>query len=161
MTVEALRKFTSSWVHPDFGPVPVPPEALDRAQARFETYFPRSYRDCMVEVGAPSAAHTLSTTIIDRNLGIPCIGDFLRPEDLVATTEQWREVGLPENMVAFATTGDGDLYCLEVVPEDVGVLEDATVWYFDHEEREVESLDLGFTRWLALYANIPNPPPLG
>jgi hypothetical protein len=160
VTVATLRKFTEAWVHPDFGPVPVSPEALDRAEARLETYLPRSFRECMIQVGPPSTALSLLSTIVDRRLDIPDIGDFLGPEELIATTESWRESGLPENMVAFATTGGGDLYCFEVVPEDAAVPDDAVVWYFDHEEQAVESLDLPFSKWLALYANIPNPPSL-
>jgi SMI1-KNR4 cell-wall len=158
MTVATLKKFISAWVHPDYGPIPVTQEALDRAEARLDTYLPRSYRRCMIEVGPPGTALSLLTTIVDRRLDLPSIGDFLSPEDVMSTTEDWREAGLPENMVAFATSGGGDLYCFEVVPEGAAVPEDATVWYFDHEERETESLNLNFSEWLALYANISNPP---
>ncbi len=160
MTVEALKKFVSAWVHPDYGPIPVDPVALDRAEARLETYLPVSYRQCMSQVGPPSAAISLLSTIVDRRLDIPDIGDFFDADRMIEETEGWREAGLPENMIAFAATGSGDLYCFEVVPETAPVPIDATVWYFDHEEREVESLDLPFTKWLALYANIPDPPSL-
>ena len=160
MTVATLKKFVGAWVHPDYGPIPVSEEALDRAEARLETYFPRFYRQCMVEVGPPCTALSLLSTIVDRSLDLPSIGDFLTPEDIMSTTERWREAGLPENMIAFANSGGGDLYCFEVVPEDAMVPEDAVVWYFDHEEREVESLELNFSVWLALYSNIPNPPSL-
>jgi hypothetical protein len=58
-------------------------------------------------------------------------------------------------VVAFATDAGGDLHCFQVVPETEPIPNDATVWYFDHEEREVESLDISFSKWLALYAEIP------
>jgi hypothetical protein len=158
VTVETLRKFVDAWVHPDYGPVPVAAEAIDRAEARLETYLPHAYRECMTQIGPPSTALSLLSTIVDRCLDIPDIGDFFTADGMIEITEGWRETGLPESMIAFAATGSGDLYCFEVVPEASSVPDDAMVWYFDHEEREVESLDLPFTKWLALYANIPNPP---
>lgn len=159
MAVETFQKFVSSWVHPDYRPAQVLPEALDRAEARFETYLPRSYRECMINVGPASTSLSLLSTIVDRRLDIPDIHDFLTPEELIETTRNWRDCGLPENMIAFATTAGGDLYCFEQVPEAASVPEDAIVWYFDHEERVVESLDLPFAQWIALYASIRNPPP--
>ena len=158
MTVETLQRFVAAWVHPEYGPIPVSPEALDRAEARLETYLPHSYRECMIQIGPPSTAISLLSTIVDRRLDIPDIGDFFDPARMVETTQGWRAAGLPENMVAFASTGGGDLYCFEVVQETAPVPSDATVWYFDHEEQEVESLDLPFSKWLARYADIPNPP---
>lgn len=77
---------------------------------------------------------------------------------MIETTWDWHRAGLPEDMVAFATDVGGNLYCFQVVPETEPVSDDATVWYFDHEEREVESLDLAFSKWLALYAGIPRVP---
>lgn len=102
----------------------------------------------MTQVGPPSTALSLLSTIVDRRLDIPDIGDFFDPAGMIEATQDWRQAGLPENMVAFAATGSGDLYCFEVVPETSPVPSDATVWYFDHEEREVESLDMPFSKWL-------------
>jgi SMI1-KNR4 cell-wall len=158
MALETLRKFVNAWVHPEYHPTPVSKEALDRVEARFETYLPLAYRECMSQIGPPSPGMSLLSTIVERRLDIPEVGEFFDAEGMIENTEGWREIGLPENMVAFASTGGGDFYCFEVVPETSQVPEDATVWYFDHEEREIESLELPFTQWLALYANIPNPP---
>ena len=159
MALAEFKTFVRSWVHPDYRPAPVLPEALDRAEARFETHLPRSYRECMINVGPASAGLSLLSTIADRRLDIPDIHDFLTPEELIETTADWREFGLQEDMIAFATTGEGDLYCFEQVPQNASVPDDALVWYFDHEERIVESLDLSFSQWITLYASIPNPPP--
>jgi hypothetical protein len=97
----------------------------------------------------------LLSAIVDQRLDIPSLGDFLGPKEMIETTWDWRQAGLPDSMVAFATDGSGDLYCFQVVPETEPVPDDAIVWYFDHEEKEVESLEMPFSKWLRLYAAIP------
>lgn len=153
-----MRSLVEKWVHPDYWPHPLHPDALDRVEARFETYLPREFRLCMEQVGPASPGLALLSAIVDQRLDIPSLGDFLGPREMVETTQAWRQAGLPESMVAFATDAGGDLYCFQVVPEAEPVPNDATVWYFDHEEREVESLDIPFSKWLALYAEIPQAP---
>lgn len=148
------REFVQRWVHADYQPFPVKPEALDRLEARFETYLPLAYRACMEKVGPASAGLVLLSTIVEQRLDIPSVHEFLSPAEALETTKGWRDAGLEEDMVAFATEGSGDMYCFKVVPESEPVPGDATVWYFDHEERRSESLDLLFTEWLKLYAQI-------
>jgi len=154
MSADIYREFVERWVHADFHPFPVKAESLDRLEARFETYLPLAYRECMEKVGPASAGHALLSTIIERDLEIPSVHDFLAPAEAIEVTEGWREAGLEDDMVAFATEDSGDLYCFKVVPESEPVPGDATVWYFDHEERSSESLELLFTEWLKLYAQI-------
>jgi hypothetical protein len=153
-----MRTIVEKWVHPDYWPHPADPEALDRVEARFETYLPRCFRQCLEQVGPPSPGLALLSAIVDQRLSVPSLGDFLEPDEMIETTWDWHRAGLPEDMVAFATDVGGNLYCFQVVPETEPVPDDATVWYFDHEEREVESLDLAFSKWLALYAGIPRVP---
>lgn len=50
----AMRTIVEKWVHPDYWPHPADPEALDRVEARFETYLPRCFRQCLEQVGPPS-----------------------------------------------------------------------------------------------------------
>jgi hypothetical protein len=154
MATDIFRKFVEKWVHPDWPPVPVPPDALDAIEARFETYLPLSYRDFMERIGPAGTGASLLEAIAEQRLDIPGFQEFLAPAEVKETTRHWRRMGLPESMVAFATEGSGDLYCFEVVPEDQPVPVDATVWYFDHEEREVESLEIEFSKWVELYASI-------
>jgi len=155
-TVPTMHALVEAWVHPDYRPIPVRPEDLDRVEARFETYLPRSFRECMEQVGPPRPGIALLSAIVDQRLDIPSLGDFLAPKEMIETTWDWRQAGLSESMVAFATGGSGDLYCFQVVPETEPVPDDAIVWYFDHEEKEIESLEMPFSKWLRLYAAIPN-----
>ena len=157
MASDTFDKFVEKWVHPDWRPVPVPREALDAIEARFETYLPLSYREFMVRIGPASAGAALLDAIVEQHIDIPAFQEFLPPAEVKEATRTWRRMGLPESMVAFASEGSGDLYCFEVVAESQPVPADAVVWYFDHEQREVESLEIQFTKWVALYAGIPKP----
>lgn len=154
MPIAAFHQFVEKWVHPDWRPVPVPSQELDLVEARFETYLPLSYRGFMEHIGPASVGSGLSEEIVRQNLAILGLHEFLSPEEIKSTTRAWRNAGLPEDMVAVASDDSGNLYCFEVVPESSSVPEEAVVWYFDHEEREIESLEIEFTKWVALYAGI-------
>jgi len=39
------------------------------------------------------------------------VSDFLRPSEMVTVTEDWRDMGLPEELVAFAADCMGNLFC--------------------------------------------------
>jgi hypothetical protein len=107
----------------------------------------------MEQVGAASADLRLLSTIVDKELGILDVADFLAPKELVACTEGWRKAGLPSNMVAFATDSSGNLFCFKT--KAGGRCEkDAEVWFFNHEEGEVQSLGLPFSEWLSQFVAI-------
>jgi len=150
----AFRQFVEKWVHPDWRPVPVSTLELDLVEARLETYLPLSYREFMEQLGPASVGSDLLDEILRQSLDIPSFNEFFSPANVKSFTRSWRSMGLPEHMVAFASDGSGDLYCFEVVPESSPVPEDAIVWYFDHEELQIESLDIEFTNWIGLYAGI-------
>lgn len=154
MSETAFEIFLEKWVHPDYRPAPVRAEELDSVEVRFETLLPLAYRRFMDVVGPVSTGASLSMAIIAQKLGIPTVQEFLTPSAIVKTTEAYRAAGLPSAFLAFAVEGSGDLYCFEVAPDTGAVPEDVLVWYFDHEERELECLEVPFSRWVYAYSQV-------
>ncbi len=154
MTLPVFQRFIDKWVHPDYRPHPVPTKEIEAVELRLATKFPQSFHRLLTEVGAPSAGLPLLDALVEQELGIPDLQEFFPPARIVQVTLQWRKIGLGENMVAFASTSTGNLYCFKVAPKKVPASEDAPVWYFDHDERAVESLHMKFLPWLAQYADI-------
>ena len=152
LTFEA---FARKWVPQDEYPLHARSDDLDLVEARFETYLPSAYREFMEQVGAFSTGCLLSDALLARGIELPMIQEFLSPGDVIHETECWRAAGLPGAFVAFASEGAGDYYCFSVVPENEPRPADASVWYFDHEERAMECLGVLFTEWLDAYAQIP------
>lgn len=46
--------------------------------------------------------------IVDIELDIADVSEFLNPSDIVETTFNWHELGLPSELVAFATDCSGN-----------------------------------------------------
>jgi hypothetical protein len=154
MSDQAFRRFVELWVHPDYPPQRAVEDDLDSVEARFETYFPTTYRSFMLNHGALSTGDSLSRAMLARRSDIPVLQEIFAPREVIEATETWRSAGLDRNFVAFASEGGGDMYCFEVVPENAQRPADAVVWYFDHEERTVECLDVAFSNWLELYTKV-------
>jgi SMI1-KNR4 cell-wall len=147
--------FIDKWVHPDYRPIPILAEALDRVEDRFQTRLPESYRNFMESVGPASADLSLLTTIVDNRLDLPDLQEFFSPEVVVEQTTMWRTIGLSKELIAFAGQGAGDMFCFEVIPKFKPASEELNVWYFNHEEREAYDLEITFLSWVKQYAELP------
>ena len=154
MSDAAFSAFLEKWVHPDYRPAPARPEELDSVEVRLETLLPLAYRRFMEAVGPVSTGASLAVAVAAQRLGIPPVQEFLAPSTIVKTTEASRAMGLPSAFLAFAAEGSGDLYCFEIVPGAGAAPEDALVWYFDHEEGELECLEVPFSKWIFAYSRV-------
>lgn len=118
---------------------------LERVESRLATRLPADYRSAVLQFGLPSPTIELLDAVTDRQIALSCVSDFLDPAEMVAATEDWRALGLPEELVAFATDCMGNLFCFPAAAEAAG---EASVFFFDHDERSVEEVAPSFTRWI-------------
>lgn len=141
----SMSRFISLWTHPESTPDPVGEDELDAVEARLRTRLPADYREAMIQSGLPRLTIDLLGTIVDRQLDVRDVNDFLPPAEIVTLTEAWRELGLPEELVAFATDCVGNLYCF---PTGETEGRSQPVFFFDHENREVEAVAPSFAAWI-------------
>src|SRR5687767_10607348 len=108
----SLSRFIALWTHPDYAPDPVSEDQLENAEGRLQTRLPTDYRNAVLQLGLPRPTIELLDVIVDRELALRDVSDFLNPAEIVSVTEDWRDLGLPEELVAFATDCMGNLFCL-------------------------------------------------
>lgn len=99
----SLNRFITLWTHPDYAPDPVSEGDLKKAEAGLQTRLPTDYRNAILQIGLPRPTIDLLNAIVDRELDLIDVSDFLSPGELASLTEDWRDLGLPEKLVAFAT----------------------------------------------------------
>ena len=147
----SLGRFIALWTHPDHRPDAVSGEELERAEGRLHTRLPADYRDAVLEFGLPHPTIALLDAIVDRQLDLRDVSEFLSPVEMVSVTEGWRDLGLPEELVAFATDCMGNLFCFPTEADD-GT--EGPVFFFDHDSGAVDLIAPSFTRWIEEFCGV-------
>lgn len=147
----SLSRFISIWTHADYAPEGVTEDELERVAARLQTRLPADYRTAVLQFGLPRPTIKLLDAIVDRQLDLRDVSDFLGPGEIVTVTEDWRDLGLPEELVAFATDCMGNLFCFPTAFDDGG---DVPVFFFGHDERSVDIVAPSFTRWIEQFCGV-------
>lgn len=138
--------FIQKWTHADQTPTPVAADDLAAAERRLGVAFPKSYRDALLQLGAASATLELLDIVAERGLEIGDIQEFMTDDEIVATTETWRQLGLPRDCIAFARDSGGHLYCFRRGAD--------AVWLWDIEARVLEKVAPSFASWIAGFCAI-------
>ena len=148
-----IARFIALWTHPDSPPLPVAVEALAEAERRLGLTLPDQYREAALAFGLPRPTIALLDTIVDWELDVRDVHDFLDPGAIVETTEAWHELGLPEDWVAFATDCMGNLFCFAADQVALGRAA-APVLFFDHDEGIVDTVAPDFDRWIEEFCSL-------
>ena len=146
-----LSRFIALWTHPEYPPDTVSVENLESAERQLGTSFPPDYRNAVLQLGLPSPTIDLLNTIVDRNLDLRDVNEFLSPAEIVNVTQDWRDLGLPEELVAFATDCMGSLFCFPTESDPSG---SAPVFYFDHNSRAVDLIAPSFASWIEEFCSV-------
>jgi hypothetical protein len=147
----SMDRFISLWTHPDYAPELVDAAALEAAERRLRTRFPSDYRDAVLGFGLPRPTTGLLDAIANRELDQADVSEFLGPEDIVESTESWRDLGLSQELVAFATDCMGNLFCF---PVDLSTSPQQPVFFWDHESKGVDAVASSFSAWLDDFCRI-------
>lgn len=147
----SLSRFIALWTHPDYAPAAVSEEELEGAERRLLTRLPADYRNAVLEFGLPQPTIELLDAIVDRELDLRDVSDFLNPAEMVTVSEDWRDLGLPEELVAFATDCMGNLFCFLDEADASG---ERPVFFFDHDSKEVEVIATSFSHWIDHFCGV-------
>ncbi len=146
-----LSRFIAQWTHPDFAPDPVVESELEDTESRLQTRLPAEYRKAIVQFGLPRPTSALLEAIVDQELGLRDVSDFLSPSEIVSVTEDWRELGLPVQFVAFATDCMGNLFCF---PKNSEASDEMSVFYFHHDSGAVDKIASTFSQWIDDFCSV-------
>ena len=146
-----LRHFIESWTHPDSPPRPVSDEQLDAVETHFGFTFPTDYRSAVLRYGLVSPSIALLDTIVERELDLADLSELLEPDEMIASTETWREMGLPPTMVAFASDCCGNLFCFDA--EGAGSAA-GSVFLFDYDRGTTRRIAPSFERWIDTFCSL-------
>lgn len=146
----SLSRFIALWTHPGYTPEPVSEDELENAEVRLQARLPADYRNAVLQLGLPRPTIELLDAIVDRELDLRDVSQFLGPAEIVSVTGDWHDLGLPEELVAFATDCMGNLFCFPTEAHGG----EAPVFFFDHDERTVDVIAPSFTRWIEGFCEV-------
>lgn len=141
-----LAGFLSKWCTAEYGPIPVHADALEKAEYVLKARLPVAYRMVVLSLGLPQPNLSLLHSIVEANLNLADVNHFCTPEQMIENTTVWRSMGLPAEMVAFASDCNGNLFVFD--PEE-------RVAFFDHDEADVTVIADSFDEWIDAFAQVP------
>ena len=149
-----LDIFIRKWTHPKYPPEMISCEELLRAKRRFGFYYPADYKTAVEQFGLPHLTIALLEAIVERGIDLDCVMEFLNPEEAVTATLAWRKVGLPRNLVAFASDPSGHLFCFDADELHSESTASSTVWYYDHDFNIARTVAPSFLVWIEAFCGI-------
>ena len=138
-----MSRFIALWTHPDYAPAAVSEAELKEAERRLQARLPADYRSAVLQFGLPRPTSELLEAIAARELNLRDVSDFLSPTEMATLTEDWRDLGLPEEFVAFATDCMGGLFCFSTNGGS-----ETPVLFFEHDSGDVDVIAPSFVRWI-------------
>jgi hypothetical protein len=149
MSESPLSQFVRIWCHPSYPPDSVQQTDLEAVEKRYSFLLPESYKQEVLSVGLPRPTAALLNSIVELELELADVSNFLSPVEIVERTEGWRDINLPKNLIAFAADCSGNLFAFET---QSGA--SATVWFFDHDSGEVSEAATDFANWIERFCRI-------
>ncbi|HEY6019507.1 MAG TPA: SMI1/KNR4 family protein, partial [Candidatus Paceibacterota bacterium] len=81
------------------------------------------------------------------------IQNFLLPSQMLEDTRAYEAAGMPKGYLAFSSDCMGNMFCFKI-DECKIQLNDPSIWFFDHDFVEIESIANGFIEWLEKYVEV-------
>lgn len=150
----SLARFIEKWTSGYYPPDPVTELDLQRAEERFGVRLPEGYRQAVLEYGLPRPTADLLHAIVERDLDIHSVGDFFSPSEIIEQTLAWREIGMPEQLIAFASDGCGNKFCFDADRLRSGAVDSCAIWFFDHDFGRVNAIEDSFTAWITALCDV-------
>ena len=155
-----LARFTEIWTSSHYPPQPVAEADLDTVEQRFKVQLPQDYRQAILAVGLPRPTIALMDAIVERELDLHSLGDFYSPSEIIEETINWREMGMPEQLIAFASDGCGNMFCFDADRLNISHGEGNAIWFYDHDFETVGQIAKSFDAWIEAFCDV-QPLPAG
>jgi len=148
--MRALADFASKWSHPEYPPETVLVADLARAEEQLGGRLPADYREAVLGIGLPRPTRALLHSVCEEEAGFADVADFLSADEMISSTQAWREMGLPEDKIAFASDCMGNLFAFD----SVALNQSSQVWFFDHDTGEIAVVAPSFKDWIQQYLDL-------
>lgn len=149
-----LARFNRIWASTDYPPTPVTEEELASVEQRFGVCLPADYREAVLSVGLPWPKIALLDAIVERELDVHSLNELYSPLEIIEYTIDWRKIGMPEQLVAFASDDSGNKFCFDADRLKEGGADGRTIWFFDHDFGTVDQIAESFDAWIAAFCDI-------
>ena len=156
-----LARFTEIWTSGHYPPELVAEADLRRVEERLGVQLPEDYRQAVLEVGLPRPTIAILDAIVDRQLDLHDLADFYSPTEIIEETISWREIGMPEQLIAFASDGGGNKFCFDANQLKNGSADGYAIWFFDHDFGTVDQVAASFDAWIDAFCQVGAMPGAG
>lgn len=146
-----LARFAEIWTSDDYAPEPVAESDLRSVEQRLSVRLPNDYRQAVLQVGLPRPTIALLDAIVERELDLYDLSNFYSPVEIIEETTGWREIGMPEQLVAFAGDCGGNKFCFDADRLNNGSAEGNAIWFYDHDFETVKMISPSFEVWIEAF----------
>ncbi len=149
-----LEQFIERWTSPDYPPERISPSDLDAAERELGVRLPSDYRDAVMRTGLPRSTIALLDSIVDDNLSLRDVSEFLSPSEMVEITHASRGGGMPQDLIVFAMDCMGNMFCFDADRLRENTPDHAAIWFFDHDFCTVEQEAPDFATWIGRFCEV-------
>jgi hypothetical protein len=125
---------------------------VQAAESALCVQWPDAYRQFALSCGAVYAPSILDL-VVARKSGFADAQQFLTPRQSVTETRRWN-LGSAGGCVVFAYDCAGNIFAFRDLPASPPRLDDAAVWFYDHEEDTVTVESRSFDEWLDRFLSL-------
>ncbi|UTS81913.1 SMI1/KNR4 family protein [Phaeobacter piscinae] len=163
-----LKKLHETWSHPDYPPTSINKGDLKALEDNLGVALPSSYRSQLLKIGLPSPTAKLWEWLSENDERhfrwlnrlpflvlilpepVPHLADFHHPSDVQKALE-WREAGMPEDLLPFAYDSSGSQICFDMEALRGGSRRESPVIFWDCYSLHKTKLSKSFDAFLKLY----------
>ncbi|WP_288410369.1 SMI1/KNR4 family protein [uncultured Sphingomonas sp.] len=149
-----LEQFIQRWTSPHYPPERISPSGLDAAERELGAQLPADYRDAVLQAGLPRPTIALLDAIVDGEISLRDVSEFLAPSEIVENTHASRGGGMPQQLIVFATDCVGNMFCFDAERLRANAADQAAIWFFDHDFCTVEQEAPDFTTWIDRFCKV-------
>lgn len=129
--------------------VPINIDDITELESKLDTPLPDSYKYLISTYGLVHTPNVL-TKIIDLNVDISEVQDFLSLDDVFTLSQLYEMGGMPKGHVLFASDCKGNMFCFNVV-DCKDNQTDAPVYFYNYGLGSVTQISPSFTLWLEAF----------
>jgi SMI1 / KNR4 family (SUKH-1) len=149
--MQFYKDFLMCW---GYTPHKVSTRVLERVETNLQFKFPKIYFDCVNKIGIFGTTLNLLSQIVEQNIAIHDLSEMIHPNKIAATMKGWQEAGMPEGLIPIGNDCGGNLFCFDLDDGMPARLDEAPIYFFDHDFDEINLESKSFEEWISSFNSI-------